>query len=118
MSADLSKNQKIIWETLEIRIGRRLYLCISLRPRGKRSWLDFTQALHVADTGNFSQAGHDAFEVLHILDINHHIDGRLAVGGAGLDVADVGVVVTDYGCELFQHSRPVIAKNSQLYGIS
>src|SRR5258708_1131745 len=56
--------------------------------------------------------------MLHIFDINHHVNSRLTVGGAGLDVADIGVVVTDHGCELFQHSRAVVAKNSQLYRIS
>ena len=42
--------------------------------------------------------------MFHVLDIDHHIDGRLAAGGAGLDIANVGVVVADYGRKLFQHA--------------
>src|SRR5437588_5605993 len=55
--------------------------------------------------------------MFHVIDIDNHIDDRLAVGSAGLDIANVGVVVADYGRKLFQHARTIVAKNRQLYWI-
>src|SRR6476619_8172712 len=52
--------------------------------------------------------------MLEVFDLDHDVHVRLAVFGAGADVANVGFRVADYGGDLFQHSEAVIAENGQL----
>src|SRR5215472_1361499 len=63
---------------------------------------------------NLPQASHDSFQMLYVFNIDHDVDGRLAVGGAGFDVADIGIAVADHCSQLFQHGGAVIAEDRQL----
>src|SRR5215469_4806047 len=74
-------------------------------------------ALDIAHAGNAAQAGDDALHVLEVFNFEHHVDGRLAVGGAGFDVADVGVVVADDGGDLLEHAFAVVTKNRELHRV-
>src|SRR5215469_8302220 len=84
-------------------------------PRSGRS--DFVESLNIVNSGDLPQSSHDAFQVLHVLDVDHDVDGGPAVCGAGLDVADVGVIVADHGRKLLEHSGTVIAENRELHGV-
>src|SRR5580693_1081600 len=79
--------------------------------------LDLLQSLHVVDAGNLPHPVHDFLKVFQVGDLQHYIYAGLAVLAAGFYVADVGVSVADYGCDLFQHAKAVVAQQRELYGI-
>src|SRR3974390_3944525 len=72
--------------------------------------LDLLDPLHFAHAGDFAHAADDALEVLHVGGVHTDVDGGVGLGGAGFDVADVGVGVADDGGDALEHSRTVVAK--------
>ncbi len=66
------------------------------------------------DAGDFAHAGDDALQVLEVVNVDDDVDGGLAVGGAGFDVADVGALVGDDGGHLFEHAAAVVAEDGEL----
>src|SRR5215467_11080796 len=78
---------------------------------------DLLQPLHVVHAGNLAHAGDDRLQVFQVGDFQHHVDACLPVSGAGFDVPDIGVIVTDHGRDLLEHSEAVVAEERNFDGI-
>src|SRR5258708_20289668 len=81
------------------------------------SGLRLIQSLHIMYPGNFAQAVDYALEVFYVFNVDHHVDGCLGVGGAGFNIADVGIVLAHSRGGLLGHSRPVLTRHGELYPI-
>src|SRR6185312_8638954 len=85
--------------------------------RSRNILLKLFQPLHIDDPRDLADSGDDAFEVLHVFDIDGDVDGGAAIAGAHVHVANVGIVVADDRGDLFQHAGAVVADDRQLYWI-
>src|ERR1700730_306281 len=79
--------------------------------------LDLLQSLHVMHAGNLTHAVDDVFQMLQVGNVEHDVDIRLTIVGAGFDIADVGLGVADHGGYLLQHPETIVAKDGQLHRI-
>jgi hypothetical protein len=68
--------------------------------------------LHIVHAGDLAQTGNDAFQVFEIFNIDDDVDIGLAVGSASFDIADVGAVIADNGCDLLEYAGTVVAEQS------
>ena len=56
--------------------------------------------------------------MLYVLNLNHHVNGGLQIAGARFDVADIRLLVADYGGDLLKHAKAVIAEDGEFDGIA
>src|SRR6266481_5769110 len=79
--------------------------------------LDLLQSLHIVYAGNLADAVNDVLQVLQVGDIEDDIDVRLAIAGAGFDVADVGFSIANHGRDLLQHAEAIVAEDGEFYRV-
>src|SRR6185312_14240213 len=111
-----SRPERISERAERIRLGAFPQSVLFVK-RTEGAGLDLVQTLHIVNSRDLAQAADDALKVFHVFNIDHNINGGLAICCAGFNVPDICIVVADHGCKLLQHAGPVVAKNSKLHRI-
>src|SRR5258708_19213490 len=79
--------------------------------------VDFLQSLYLVYARNLAHAVDDVFEVLQVGNIENDVDVGLRVRAAHLNIANIGIGVTDHGRDLLEHAETIVAENRKLHRI-
>ena len=66
---------------------------------------------------NLADALDDLLEMFQVGDVEDDVDVGLSVGRAGFDIPDIRLAVADNCCDLFEHSKTVVAVEGEFYGV-